>query len=191
MKNDIKFKEYMTLLGEIHGKEITLALKDLYWKMLKPFSDEQCERAFEALIMSARFFPKPVDFIEQICGKQGDQGTAAWVTVIKAVSRVGNYRSVRFTDPVIHGVIEVMGGWPEFCMMQADDVKWKQKEFERLYQVMQANGGKFPDHLPGTHELENFKNGFGSDHPDIALIEYDGYAEEGPEMITSEMEIRP
>jgi hypothetical protein len=70
MKNEIKFKEYMTMLCELHDKILSDMMKDLYWKVLEPFTDEECERAFKELIYSTRFFPKPVDLIEILQGKK-------------------------------------------------------------------------------------------------------------------------
>jgi len=155
MKNEIKFKEYMTMLCELHDKILSDMMKDLYWKVLEPFNDEQCEDAFKELIYSTRFFPKPVDLIEILQGKKQDQATLAWLDVLGAVKAVGNYKSVKFSNPAIHSVINAMGGWPQLCMMESKDEKWKQKEFERLYEVMTLRGGKHPAYLPGTHENSN------------------------------------
>ena len=155
MKNEIKFKEYMTMLCELHDKILSDMMKDLYWKVLEPFTDEQCEKAFQEILLSSRFFPKPVDFVEILRGKKTDQATMAWLEVLGAVKSIGNYQSVKFSNTVIHSVINAMGGWPELCLMENDDVKWKQKEFERLYEVLSERGGKHPEYLPGTHESNN------------------------------------
>ena len=46
--------------------------------------------------------------------------------------------------------------------MGNNEVKWKQKEFERLYEVISGSrDGKHPEYLPGTFEMENFRNGYG------------------------------
>jgi len=160
MKNEIKFKEYMTLICELHDRVLSNMMKDLYWKVFEPFTDEQCEAAFKEIIYSSKFFPKPADFIEVLQGKKANRATGAWIDVLDSVKRIGNYSSVKFSDPVIHSVVTAMGGWPELCMMTNDEVKWKQKEFERLYEVIGAREGKHPDYLPGTTELENFRTGF-------------------------------
>jgi hypothetical protein len=159
MKNEIKYKEYMTILCEIYDRPLSNMMKDLYWKVLEPFTDEQCEAAFKEIIYSNRFFPKPADFREVLCGKAANKATEAWLEVLNSVARIGNYQSVKFDDPVIHSVIQVMGGWPQLCMMENSEQKWKQKEFERLYEVISAREGKHPKYLPGTHEMENFRTG--------------------------------
>jgi len=160
MKNEVKFKEYLATLCELHDRTVSKLLTDLYWKVLEPFTDDQCEKAFQEIIYSSKFFPKPVDFIEALCGSKKTQATESWLEVLDAVKRIGNYESVMFSDPAIHSVIQAMGGWPQLCMMENPEVKWKQKEFECLYEVIAERDGKHPDYLPGTTELENFKNGF-------------------------------
>jgi hypothetical protein len=155
MKNEIKFKEYMTMLCELHDKILSDMMKDLYWKVLEPFNDEQCEDAFKELIYSNRFFPKPADFMEILQGKKQDQATMAWLDVLGAVKAVGNYKSVKFSNPAIHSVINAMGGWPQLCMMESKDEKWKQKEFERLFEVISFHKGTHPAYLPGTFENTN------------------------------------
>jgi Domain of unknown function (DUF6475) len=155
MKNEIKFKEFMSLLSETFDKPLSSALSDLYWKILEPFTDEQCEAAFKEIIYSSKFFPKPVDFVEILRGKKADRATEAWIEVLNAIKRIGNYESVKFSDPVIHSVLQVMGGWDHLAStMTMDEEKWKQKEFERLYQVMERRGNH-PVYLPGTCEMQN------------------------------------
>lgn len=172
MKNEIKFKEYMATICELFDKSLSKLLTDLYWKVLEPYTDEQCEKAFKEIIYSSRFFPKPADFIEAIEGTKKDRATEAWLDVLETIKRVGNYQSIRFADASIHSVVNAMGGWPELCRMTGDEVKWKQKEFERLYEVIGANGGGHPDYLPGTCEIENFRNGYDI-KPDVINIGYE------------------
>lgn len=160
MQDQIKFKEYMAAICELHDKTMSRVMIDLYWKVLEPFSDEECEKAFKELILSNRFFPKPVDFMEIIQGKKENRATEAWLIALGTLKHYGNYESVKFADPVIHSVIEVMGGWPQFGTMTNDEIKWKQKEFERLYEVMSSREGKHPEYLPGIFELENTRNGW-------------------------------
>jgi len=172
MKDQIKFKEYMATLCELHDRTLSVMLTDLYWKVLEPFTDQQCESAFKEIIYSSRFFPKPADFIETLQGTKKNKATASWLVVLESVKRIGNYQSVKFADQVIHSVVQAMGGWPELCMMENDDVKWKQKEFERLYEVISMRGGSHPDYLPGTTELSNSSRGFDSEN-NIVRVGFD------------------
>lgn len=155
MKDEIKFKEYMLILGEIFDKEISNGLTGIYWNTLERFTDDQCKAAFGQIIQTAKFFPKPSEFVEILAGKREHQATLAWMQTDEAARRYGPYESVSFTDKVIHSVVQVMGGWPKLMDCTMDEWKWRQKEFERLYSIISANGGNHPDHLPGIHEREN------------------------------------
>ncbi len=69
MINKNKFKGFMLLIAERENREISHLLMDAYWETLKPFSDEQCEKAFTHVWNNTRFFPKPVDFLEYLAPK--------------------------------------------------------------------------------------------------------------------------
>ncbi len=169
MENKVKFAKFMTVISEMFDKKQSKALTEIYWKALEPFTDEQCEKAFNEVILSSRFFPKPVDVIEAIRGTQGNRATEAWIKTLNTIRRIGTYQSVKFDDPVIHAVIEVMGGWSAMGNMLIDDEKWKQKEFERLYPVMESRGNS-PIYLPGRIEMENMKTGHLEEIPVPVLI---------------------
>jgi len=160
MKDENRFRELMTVLGEIHDRQITRLLLDFYWRILEPFPDEVCIRAFHELIGRAKFFSKPAEFLELLEGRCGDQATAAWLDVFAALKRYGNYQSVRFADAVIHSVIEAMGGWVNFGLMEERDRSWRQKEFERFYAVIAGREGSHPAYLAGIHEIKNAAGGY-------------------------------
>jgi len=164
MKDRKSFGKFMVVIGEMFDRETSDVLTELYWKALEPFTDEQCEKAFNQVVLSSRFFPKPVDIIESIRGTGGNRATEAWIKTLNAIRRVGTYQSVKFDDPVIHAVIEVMGGWDTMGSMLIDDEKWKQREFEKLYPIMEARGN-CPQYLPGRVEISNAAKGYNSETP--------------------------
>jgi len=180
MKSQRIFKEYMTALAEIHGKQLSSLLNSLYWKALEPFSDEQCEKVFKELILTSKYFPKPADFIEILGGKKEDMAARAWIKVVDTIRQIGNYQSVQFDDPVIHSVFKFWGGWGVTADWKESDLKWKQKEFEKLYTVM-ASGKKHPSYLPGTTEIQNDAHGY-HDEPNIVKI---GFDEQQPQIAFS------
>lgn len=177
MKDEPKFKEYMAALCELHDKSLSQLLINLYWKTLEPFTDNDCERAFKELIFSSKVFPKPVDFIETLKGKKQDQGTLAWLTVVKALRKIGPYQSVTFDDPVIHSIIEAMGGWIKLGTVTEDELKWKQREFERLYSIISGKGGNHPTYLPGITERDNAANGYSEHIPAPVRIGFEKHLE--------------
>lgn len=169
MKDEIKFKEWLSLLAEIYNHQVTSIMASAYWKILEPFTDEQCEGAFNRIIQTAKFFPKPAEIIEAIAGKSQDLATIAWIKLIETVRRVGPYQSVMFDDPIIHEVIEFMGGWPATGEWLEGELKWKQKEFERMYSVLAASSRKDVKYLAGIHEINNTSGGYEPLHQVIKI----------------------
>ena len=155
MKDYIHFKENMMLLCEIHSKIPSDIFLDTYWKILQPFSDEKCEEMFKTVILNNKWFPKPSEIAELLTTKREDRAMVAWIEVISTMRRVGQYRSVQFPDPATHDVIDFMGGWPAVADWPEDELKWKEKEFVKLFSAMVEREGSFKTYLPGVHEKNN------------------------------------
>ena len=159
MKNKEIFKNFMIGLGEIFDKAISPTLMDIYWKTMEPFSDERCKEAFNRVIATSKFFPRPAEVLELLRGSAEDNGMVAWLTVEKAIRQIGPYKSVRFEDPVIHSVIESLGGWPDFQNFTDDELKWRQREFLTRYRAMSGRSDH-PAYLPGIVEIDNSHRGY-------------------------------
>ncbi|MCX5826912.1 MAG: DUF6475 domain-containing protein [Deltaproteobacteria bacterium] len=160
MENEIVFREAMAVFGEIYDKQISEVLLRAYWKIFEPFSDEDCMKAFKRILEESSYFPRPADFMKILATTHKERATIAWLSAVKTVARFGNYTSVQFRDQVIHSVIEAMGGWVNFNMFKESERTWVQKEFERLYEIMEKQG-RHPAYLPGTCETINSATGQG------------------------------
>lgn len=165
-QDKIRFAKVMAVLSEIfdQGKEPSEFKIELYFQALIEFEIGSVERAATA-IMKGRVYsslPKPAEIIQEIRGTTQNQATMAWLSVLETIKHVGHYQSVKFSDPVIHNVIEAMGGWIRLAgEMITDEEKWKQKEFEKLYEVLAKNPrDKNPEYLPGWIEIHNTANGY-------------------------------
>ena len=111
---------------------------------------EGFKNACEGVMMTKTIstFPLPGEIAAAL---NCDKGLEAWLSARKIVRRHGAGMSVIFPDPVIHSVIEAMGGWQKFCWIPETDLTWKQKEFERLYPLM-SNRNRHPERLSGYLE---------------------------------------
>jgi hypothetical protein len=171
-----KFAVLMATLAEVFndGKEVSKIKMEIYFKSLEKYPIEHISQAISNMINNRVYpsFPKPAEILQEINGRAENRATEAWLKVVDAVARIGNYQSVKFSDPVIHSVVQVMGGWPQLCQMESKEEHWKQKEFERLYEVIASREGKHPDYLPGTVEMENYRTGFDRE-PEVVCIGYD------------------
>jgi len=161
-----RFAGLMAALAEVfddRGRDLTEIKMRIYWEALKEFEIQDIERGVEKMLKGRIYpsFPKPAEIIQEIRGNSQDQGMMAWVDVRKAIERYGHSESVQFPNPVIHSVIEAMGGWVELCRSPRDELKWREKEFVRLYEVL-SQSEEHPQYLAGQHEINNRAHG----HPD-------------------------
>jgi hypothetical protein len=148
----------MASLAEVFdgGKAISALKVDIYYNALTTYHIEDIEMAVKKMIIGRVYpsFPKPAEIIQEIQGTTEDQATTAWIETIMAIRRIGAYESVQFEDPIIHSVLQFLGGWPDAGNWLDAELKWKQKEFERLYSIM-AKSDRHPRYLPGIHEGQN------------------------------------
>ena len=161
-----KFATIMATLAELfdNGKDVSETKMELYWACLEEYTIEAVQRAVTTIIKGRIYpgLPKPAEIREAINGLDEDVALKAWILVKHAMVHVGSYQSLRFIDPVVHSVVNLMGGWIKLCDTPSSELTWKQKEFERLYRVMSKQKGKHPDRLCGRVELEN--GAYYSDH---------------------------
>lgn len=174
-QDEVKFAELMAVLVEVFddGRPPSRLKMEVYYKSLEQFDISEIDRAIKVLIhtRTTASFPKPAEIIQEIKGTVANAATSAWLEVLGAVKRVGHYQGVRFSDPIIHFVIEAMGGWIKLAGgMTTEEEKWKQKEFEKLYEVLSRSPrGKCPEYLPGWCELQNRANGYAIE-PEVVQI---------------------
>jgi len=82
--------------------------------------------------------PKVADVIKMLQGSTQDSALTAWAKVDKAVRSIGTQMSVAFDDPLIHKVIQDMGGWLGLGQRQEAEWPFVAKEFETRYRGFKA-----------------------------------------------------
>lgn len=185
LTNDVpKFTILMAGMGELYGKTISSQLIDIYWQVLRKYELIDIQNAFQAHVQNpdcGQFFPKPADIVRFIEGNGESKALIAWAKVERAVIQVGRYQSVAFDDPLIHAVIEDMGGWVKLCAMKNDQMPFIANEFQKRYMgYVNKNPVRHPKYLWGILECDNTKNGFEVEPP--VLI---GNAEKAKEVLKS------
>lgn len=161
----------------VYSKQITTGFVDIFFDALSGYDLESVRRGLNAHVQnpdSGQFPPKPADIVRLIDGTSADQGMQAWSRVDKAVRRVGPYQSIVFDDPIVHRVLEEMGGWIKLCNSPSEeDYKFQGLEFARRYRAYVIAGGpgnEYPRHLIGMSEAENNVGGFKRHLPPPVLI---------------------
>lgn len=155
-----RFVGAMNACADAFGKTLPNSQLALWWSLMSPFDIADFERALHQHLLDperGRFMPVPADIVRQIEGTGGDRAALAWTKVRSAIQRVGPYRSVAFDDPLIHCVVEDMGGWVSICGMASDEAPFRGKEFSDRYRAyaVRRDGVNHPAVLMGEHDLAN------------------------------------
>ena len=163
------FRDVMTATLDLYGKTASAPVLRLWWASLEPYTIEEVRFGFTKYVRSpdnGTFPPKPADIIRMIEGTAGDRGMLAWGRVQDAIKRVGGYRSVAFDDPIIHSVIEDMGGWPALCSTETDQMQFRSAEFAKRYRAHAERGIEAHEpYLIGRSEASNRMNGHKAEPP--------------------------
>lgn len=160
------FVDTWTQAWDLYGKSLSPGAVMLAFNALMRYELKAITQALTAHVNdpdSGQFPPKPADVVRLIDGRKDDRAQAAWTKVEQTARRVGQYETVVFDDPIIHCVIQDMGGWIDLCMTAEDELPFKAREFEKRYQGYLLRGG-VEDHakkLTGRTDQTNQASGFG------------------------------
>lgn len=191
MKNADKaaFFEMLTVLGDTYGRQLPEGVLMLYWQALQGFELRDVSEAIGAHLRNpdtGQFFPKPADIVRMIEGSTESAAAVAWTKVEQAVKHIGTYRDVVFDDPLIHRVIQDMGGWIQLGTKTIDAWAFVGKDFQARYRAYRQRRviPDYPPRLIGQANGHNRSHGFAleppayvGDHERCALIEQRGRSE--------------
>jgi hypothetical protein len=164
------FCELLGVVSEQYGKPISEGAKILYWQGLIDFEFAAVQQALYRHIRNpdnGMFMPKIADIVRMLQGSTQDSALAAWAKVDQAVRKVGTQVSVAFDDPLIHKVLQDMGGWLGLGQKTENDWPFVAKEFENRYRGFKARGEKpeYPKMLIGLYDATNIPQGFKQQPP--------------------------
>jgi len=168
--NKREFSQVLQDTFEVYDKQISSGKLRIYYETLKRYEIGDIKNAITAHLNnpeSGQFVPKPADIVKYIDGGTETRSLEAWTKVHKSISAVGHYQSVVFDDPIIHAVIQEMGGWCKICEVLTKDVPFLAREFQKRYQGFSIKGGvrEFPRMLVGFSDAHNIREGFGVQEP--------------------------
>lgn len=155
-----QFYGVMTSVFELYGKKASPELLELYFSVLKEYDIADVVRALNLHAIdpdSGQFCPKPADVVRLIGGSKQTRALQAWSRVERAVREIGPYQSVVFDEPIIHAVLEDMGGWIDLCSIGSEkDLEFRGHEFAKRYQGYALQGGArhYQSHMTGLIEAD-------------------------------------
>jgi len=156
-----RFAQLFTILADYYKSEVSRAMLLVYWEGLRQYDYEAIEKAAWAHTQSpdeaGRWMPKISDLTKVLQGRTVDQASIAWAKVDRAIRTVGTWQDVAFDDPLIHRVIQDIGGWIK--LGQQDEKEWPfiEKRFVTAYQGyrMKSDMPDYPDRLIGMANAHN------------------------------------
>ncbi len=170
-ENDFeRFREGLAGVYGFYSKDLSQFAMDTWWRAMKPFSLDAITDAFNRHVVNpdnGKWMPMPADIIQMLQGSSMDSAMTAWTKTDKALRSVGTYKSVVFDDPLIHKIIQDMGGWIAFGMKNEEEWPFVAKEFQNRYRGFKSRSmtPEYPSHLTGLAEGHNSKEGYRIDPP--------------------------
>lgn len=167
-----KFRDGVQGVYSFYGKDVSDFALDVWWAALKAYDLAAVVEAFNRHLMNpdtGQWLPKPADIVKMFGGRTQDRAMSAWSKVDRAIRTVGTHQSVAFDDPLIHRVLQEMGGWISIGQKTDDEWPFVAKEFENRYRGY-AMRGEVPDYPPvliGIAQAYNEQKGYQSPSPTL------------------------
>lgn len=155
-----KFREGVAGVHAFYGKDLGSFALDVWWTALRGYDLAAVVQSFNRHLVNpdtGQFLPRPADIVKMLSGSTRDSALVAWSKVDRAVRQVGTGSTVVFDDPLIHRVIQDMGGWCIFGTKTEDEWPFTAKEFENRYRGyrMRSETPEYPQKLIGHYEAHN------------------------------------
>lgn len=171
-------ERFAALIADVlgfYGQAPSKFALSVWWQACQGFEFEDVQRALGRHAMDperGQFAPKPADLVRQMQGTPTDQAARAWSVTLGAMSRVGAYSDVVFDDPVIHAVVEDMGGWPALCRTETDQLSYTQHRFTEAYRAYARRGdlSSWPRKLSGDRSPDETYIARGLQPPKPVLV---------------------
>lgn len=133
MSSKSELTKWLFIASDYYREKLSEGVIDLWLTALSEFSINDVSSAFGKWIGSSDRMPKISNIVEIIKGSEEDLALAALIKVEKAMSRHGSYATVVFDDPIIHAVIDELGGWIKCCHVTEKELTWWEKDFRERY----------------------------------------------------------
>lgn len=165
-ENDRKrFSEILAVLCEVYNQDITETKTKAYWEALNDIDIDVISQNATKHLKTEKFFPRPSEL--RLGESDEDIGMLAYNKLQSGIRSFGYYDSIKFDDPVIHSVIELMGGWLDVSLREND--QWFIKDFLNIYKSMQLKKEHL-EYIKGINEIDNGARGYGEFIKSPALI---------------------
>ena len=164
------FSEVLAQVHAYYRQELSPWALAVWWDALKGYDLVAIRDALGRHAVNpdtGQFCPKVADVVKMMQGTSLDGALQAWSKVVQAIRRAGPWKSVVFDDPLIHRVIEEMGGWAKLNAVTEDELPFRAKEFENRYRGYSARSlrPEYPAVMIGLAEASNASKGLKVEPP--------------------------
>ncbi|OOH75916.1 DUF6475 domain-containing protein [Leptospirillum ferriphilum] len=128
------FGELLKGVSEMFDREMTETVFKFWIVSLKDYSFQEIVDAFNRFVQTESRMPVLADILRILRGSDEDKALSALIKVEDAMQKHGGYATVVFDDPVIHAVIQELGGWIRTCRLSEQEFVWWKKEFRERYE---------------------------------------------------------
>jgi hypothetical protein len=158
---------FFEFLGDVYAfyrRDFSRFAGSVWWTAMLPFDLAAVKDAIGRHSLNpdtGHYLPMPSDVVKMLEGSTLDSALAAWSKVDGALRSVGTWASVAFDDPLIHRVVQEMGGWVAFGQKTEDEWPFIAKEFQNRYRGYRARKERpaYPPTLIGVAEAQNRREG--------------------------------
>lgn len=170
-----RFASTLAAVYSLYRVEMSEAVLQMWWAALSGYEMDAVASALTSHTSnpdSGQFLPKPADVVKALGGTTKDAAIVAFAKVVDGVKSVGSWSSVAFDDPIIHRVLEDLGGWTVVCATNEKEWAFLEKRFVDAYRAWRSKGD-VPPHsarLPGRTEIANVAAGYTDAEVPLKLI---------------------
>lgn len=143
----------LTILAELFKCPLSAAVQQLYLHALDVFPVADVRTAIATAAQTCKFFPKPVELREMICGSVDDEIEDAWQEYKRLARVEGGYASPEMDSVLADALVTTFGSWERACWEEFSPEMWAstRKAFDRAYRLHLA---RTPE--PQTRRLIGF-----------------------------------
>lgn len=148
-------------LSKMNNREMTAEIFKIWLVALDPWPLEEIKAAFNRFVQTESGMPDPAALLRILRGSGEDRALSALMKVENAILHHGAYATVVFDDPLIHAVIQSLGGWIKACRQTEYEFTWWRKEFRERYRHYDRIGPlpDVPVQLSGIFDRTNLPRG--------------------------------
>lgn len=134
-------------LGELFNAELSASKQALYFEALQDLDWRDLRVAMGQAVKDCKFMPKPAELRELTLGSLEDEAAEAWASWKDLARRRGAYNPITADSVDGRSLVEVFGGWPQFCEIDLSPEMWasKRKEFLQAYKRHAKRRDEYPE----------------------------------------------